>query len=212
MAIKKAKQEEKTRVLLRTPIGMFSYPYLAKKDEGRPESDGKFKVDLLVPLKDWNSSPEAKALREGVLAVGRKFFEDDALSLEDFKNPFSLTDDIPGADERIKGCMRIRAKTTFIPTIYGPDGKEKMTVEDIMKIKGGDYGRMVVDVYPYSQQGGGVTLGLQVVQFARPGKPLGQGQAAALALLDEIEVPVADVPEVSASGARSTDKAFNFGK
>lgn len=184
------------KIRVKTPVGRFSYPYFANPDSGRAESDNKYKGDLLIPKSTWKTDPDAVKLRGAVLECGRKFYGDKNLELSDFNNPFKDTDKLEkySSSEEIKGNILIRAKTEFPPVVVGPD-KEEMNESEVKKIKGGDYGRFVVVVYPYSQKEGGITLGLTVVQYQKPGKALGGGAAASLAMIDEMEVDMEDLDE-----------------
>lgn len=185
-----AKEKKDNKVKCTSPLGMFSFPYLAAPDSGRPESDNKHKVDLLIKKEVFKT--EGKAMTEAVLQVAREYFGKPKIQLKDFKNPFMDMDTVDGADDRTKGHIRVRAKSEYQPLIVGAD-KEELSADDIKKIKGGDFGRIVCVAYPYSQQGGGVTLGLNLVQYARPGEALGQGRKAYLDMIDEIEVTLDDV-------------------
>ncbi len=185
-----AKEKKDNKVKFTSPLGMFSFPYLAAPDSGRPESDNKHKVDLLIKKEVFKT--EGKPMVEAVLQVAREYFGKPKIQLKDFKNPFQDMDTIDGVDERLKGHVRVRAKSEYQPLIVGAD-KQELSADEIKKIKGGDFGRIVGVAYPYSQQGGGVTIGLNLVQFARPGEALGQGRKAHLDMIDEIEVTLDDV-------------------
>ena len=193
------------RIVLKTPVGRLSFPYLTKKDEGRQYSDGKFKTDLLFTKEQWKT--EGKELTTAVLEVAKKHFG-KAVKLKDFKHPFVDTDTVNNIPDNMKGMIRIRAKSTNAPQIVGPD-KKPLTAEKIAEIKGGDYARLVVSVFPYDQQGGGVSLGLNFVQFARPGEPFGQGTSKMLDMLDEMEVTLEDgIEESESSESEEDDLAF----
>lgn len=193
--IKKKKiKKVPNKIKVLTPPGTLSYPHLASPDEGKTNSDGKYKTDLLIKKADWKE--KGKELRQAVLKVGRRHFGDENLQLKDFANPFKDTDALENYSEndRTKGCILLRAKTEYVPSVIGPD-KEELSEEDIAKIKGGDTARLVVEVYPYDNDEGGVTVGLNLVQFIQTGKALGQGNAAALALVDEIDPDDMDIDD-----------------
>ena len=197
-------KKESTKVL--TPMGRFSFPYLAKPDEGRKYSSGKYSVDLLIKKEDFKT--EGKSLRDMVLKVGRQFFQDDSLELSDFKNPFKDMDKVDDVADYQKGCILIKAKSDYQPVIFGPD-KAQLSSDEIAAIKGGDYGRLIVTVFGYEQQGGGVTLALSAVQFARAGEALGTGVKQYLSMIDEIEV-TADEPELEKEEAKEEDSDMKF--
>jgi len=73
----------------------------------------------------------------------------------------------------------------------GP-GKKILTQAEITRLKGGDYFRLVVGAFSYKQQGGGVSLGLNVVQFIKAGDPLSIGGSGGVHLLPDIEVTEED--------------------
>lgn len=192
MAKATKKKDKQEKVIVATPIGILSYPYLAAPDEGRAESSGKYSVNLYIPKTTFKK--EGKQLVEAILKVGREFFEDDNLELEDFKNPIQDMDELDDLDQHEVGTIRIRAKSEYAPTVVGPQTSDVFNEKRVKEIKGGDYARLVVYVYPYTQKGGGVTLGLNLVQFVKPGKALGQGITASLKVIDDVEVE-ADDPE-----------------
>jgi len=193
MVIKKKPAGKKAKApKIVTPIGRLSYPYLNEPDSGRENSDNKYKTDLLIPKATWKA--EGKTLKEAVLAVGREFYKDKSLELSDFANPFKDTDKLEKYSdiEEVKGCILIRCKSEFKPTLVNAQ-KEEMSEAQRKEIKGGDYARLVVAVYPYPNGEGGVTLGLNLVQFVKPGEAFGGGKAAALAQIDEIEIEPDDI-------------------
>lgn len=188
---KKQKAKKKSeRVHVMTPVGRLVYPYLHKPDEGRQYSDGKFKTDIIFPKETWKE--EGIHLVKAIVQVGREYFGNPKLQLKDFKNPIKDGDE--KSLEHYKGHYVITPKSQFKPEIVGPD-KQKFTDDRIERIKGGDYARLVVSVFPYEQQGGGVTLGLDVVQFAKEGEALGGGRTAQIEMLDEISADLADLDD-----------------
>lgn len=184
---KAKKKKTLNRVRLVTPVGRIVYPYISRLDEGRVNSTNKYKVDILIPKSEWKE--KGKELREAVLAVGRDYIDDDTATLSDFDNPFKDGD--AKEQDFFKGMVVMTVKSQNKPMVVGPDKKE-YTDEEIEKIKGGDYARLVVSVYGY-EQGPGVTLGLEVVQFVRPGAALGGGRAASVAMLDELDIEPDDL-------------------
>lgn len=189
MAAKKPATKKEKRVWIATPIGRMLYAHLTKPDVGRQYSDGKFKLDLLFPKETWKE--QGAELRKAVILEARKYFQDDSLTLKDFKHPFKDGDakdtSIEG-NKPYKGMMYITPKCSgdYPPTLVGPH-KEELTLEEANKMKWGDYVRCVIDVYPYEQQGGGITIGLKTVQFVKPGEPFGvTGKQAAVNVLDDL--------------------------
>lgn len=188
----KGKAEKIKSVTITTPMGRLSYPFLNEPDSGREFSDNKFKTDFLIPKDVWKA--EGKELKDAVLFVGREFFKDKTLELSDFKNPFKDTDKLEkySSSDEVKNCVLLRCKSVYKPIVVGPHKTNgqwaDLPEEERKKIKGGDYCKLVVAIYPYGTGDGGVTLGLNLVQFVKPGDSLGGGRAAALAQLEEIEI------------------------
>lgn len=188
------KKAIKNKMKVRTPVGILSYPSVVEPDTGREFSDNKYKTDLLIPKASWKTDPDAKKLRQAVLKVGRAHFKDDALELTDFNNPFKDTDKMKkySADDKVKGHILISAKSEFPPVIINAQKKE-IPEKDAKQIKGGDFARLVVVVYPYSAKGNdGVTLGLNLLQYYKEGDALGGGRAALIEMMDEMEVEAED--------------------
>jgi len=190
-------------IIFKTPWGKISFPYLSKIDSGRAESSNKYGAELFITLSDLKETPEGSALIEEVMRVAKAFFDDESITLKDFKNPFTVTNSMPEnkrtkLNESVrKDNVLLRAKSNDKPTIFGPGGKTDIltTDEQINNIRGGDICRLIVDVFPYKQQGGGVTLGLKAVQFKQKGIAFGRGDNKELVLdcIDEVEVDASDV-------------------
>lgn len=197
-----AKKIDRVRVV--TPTGRIVFPYLAEPDSGRQYSDGKYKVDILFPKSSWKE--DGAELREQVLGVAQAYYG-KKVKFADFKHPFKDGD--TKQQDYFKGHVYITAKSQFAPTVVGPD-KSVFDKERIMKIKGGDYARLVVVVYPYDQSGGGVTLGLDIVQFSHEGEALSGGRAASMAMLDELEVDLSDLDVTVADNKVEVDDDITF--
>lgn len=222
----KAKAKDKEYVTVYTPIGILSYPYLVNPDTGRQESSGKFSAEVYVPKATF--ATDGKQLVADVLKIAREFHGDPKLKLADIQNPFKDMDTVKDAQDWQKGKYRIRAKAgvkgmaegdlaKYRPTVIGPRKDENgkfpvLSLEEVKAIKAGDEVRFICSVYGYSQQGGGVALGLNVVQFAKVGKALGQGKLRAIEELGEIEVEI-DSPEdmVDTEVEEATDPEMSFG-
>lgn len=193
---KATKKEAKKRILVRTPVGQISFPNLVKPDVGREYSDNKYKMDLLFDKATWKE--EGKDLRVAVIKTAQEFFGNPKITkLSDFKHPFKDGDDKDpekASSKAYAGKMYVTLKTEYKPSIMKADGKTEMTEKEVEAIKGGDWARAVVSIYGYSQSGGGITLGLQLVQFWKEGESFGGGsKAASVALLSELQVDLDDV-------------------
>lgn len=190
----KAKKEQ---VIIYTPIGLLAWPHLHAPDTGREYSDNKYKGDLFIPKPVW--AKEGKEVVAGIIKVAAKFFDNPKIKLSDFKHPIVDMDKEKNVEDYAKGTIRIRAKSLYQPTIIGARKDEngqfpKLSEEEIKDIKAGDFGRFICNVYGYSQQGGGIALGLNFFQFGYKGAAIGQGNLAQIKNLSEIEVEV-DTPE-----------------
>lgn len=184
----------KERILVKTAVGRMLRPCLLEPEPETAEYDaGKYHVTLMISKEDWKNNPVCKEMREQVLKAGRAYFGDQSITLKDFQHPFGDGD--TKAQDYFKGMIVINSKSEYKPKLIGPD-KVDLAPEVAATIKGGDYGRLVCNAYGYTVKGNtGIALGLQVVQFARPGEALGGGAAAALELLDEMEVALDDIDE-----------------
>jgi hypothetical protein len=195
MLMATAKTNKKPRITLWTPPLQFSYPYFVNPDQGRQYSDNKYKSDGLITKAIFKE--KGKALQDAVLSVGKEYFgETFKLKNSKFKTPFKDTDtDDKIENEAMKNCIMIRAKSDKAPLFIGPrkgsDGKfVHLTPQQIANLKGGDWGLLNITVFPYDQQGGGVTFGLNAVQFWKEGEGFGQGRSKLLETAEELEAEV----------------------
>lgn len=201
-------KKEKEYLTVYTPLGRLSYPYLVKPDTGRKESSNKYSAEIYVPKAVWMK--EGKPVVDAILKVAREYFKDPKLALADFKSPLTDMDKERDVKDYQKGTIRIRAKASSLftpsdptdrkPIVIGPQKNpdsnkfDPWTDEQVTKIKGGDYVRLICSPYGYSQQGGGVAFGLNFVQFGKEGPALGEGKMKSIEALGEIEVEV-DSPD-----------------
>lgn len=184
---------KKPRVQLWTPPLRLSFPYLVTPDTGRQYSDNKYKTDGLIykPL----FKEKGKPLQDAVLEVGREYFGKTFSLKGKWKTPFKDTDtDDKIENEAMKNAILIRAKSDRKPIIMGPrkvGGKFlELTPEELQNVKGGDWAVLNVTVYPYDQSGGGVTLGLNAVQYWKSDEGFGQGRSKLLETAEELEAEI----------------------
>ncbi len=227
--VKNVNKTKKEYPVVYTPIGIISYPYLWTPDVGRKESSGKFSAEIYVPKAVFAS--EGKDMVALVTKVAREFHSDPKLKLADIQNPFKDMDTVKEALDWQKGTFRIRAKAgrkdmqegeyaKYRPVVIagkkGSNDKYPVFSEEaILKIKGGDHVRFICSVYGYTQQGGGVALGLNFVQFGKVGEAIGQGKMKAIENLSELEI-AEDMPEDMVdvelpSSETDTDPEMDFG-
>lgn len=201
MATKKAGQ--KPREILWTPPGRVSYPYFASVDSGRQYSDDSYKTDLIIPKAIFKE--RGKELQAAVLKVGKEYFGDKFSFKGKWFIPFKDLDAAGDTPEAMKNCIQIRAKSKpfgnkparkplFLAPRKNKDGKfPELTPEEVQNIKGGDWCVLNVTVFPYDQQGGGVSFGLNAVQFWKTDEGFGQGRSKLLETAEELEAEVDDV-------------------
>lgn len=192
--------------------GRFNFPYLSQPDTGREYSDGAFKTDLLITKALFKE--KGRAWQDAVLKVGKEYFGDKFSLKGKWRVPFKDTDtDDKIENEAMKGCILVRAKSgkrgdkpAIKPLIIGPrknaEGKfVELTEQEIANIKGGDWGMLNVVVYPYDQSGGGVTFGLNAVQYWKADEGFGQGRAKLLESAEEMELDVDEASEEDVEGS-----------
>lgn len=163
-------------------------PKTQKKYDAEVKDRAKKGMPELAPFDKWVKDGQTwKAYVEEALILVASDLLGKKVALKDVKKHFikELGDDV---DAQMKGCVMIRCKNKKNrPGVQDSQGTD-LLVEDIAKIKGGDYVQPAVTVYGYSQSGGGVTVGLNMVRFLKVGEPFGAGNARHLGLLDDIEV------------------------
>lgn len=224
MAPKKSKEKDKV-ISLWTPAGRFSFPYFSAPDVGRGQnSDNKYKTDFLIDKAEFKL--KGKDLEEAVREVGKSYFGSDyKLNNPKYKNPFKDTDkDEKIHSELMQGCLLIRAKASgggtsgkppkqpvFIGARKGSDGKiPLLSVDQIAAIKGGDWGKLNILVFPYDGNGKeilpGVTFLLNGVQFWKAGEGFGQGSSAMLSTAEEFEEDLDSAEEVEVDASEADDE------
>lgn len=182
MTVKKALKK-----VIALPMGRISFPFLAKPDTGREYSDGAWKFDYLIPVETW--AKEGKRVSDAILEVARDLSGNPKLKFEEIKkHPIKELGKDPKTDPKMKDYVMMRCKNKNNQPLIVDVNKKEMTQEQIGKIKGGDWCEAVVTIYSYTQSGGGVTFGLDLVRYIKPGEPFGSGAAKHLGLLDDIEV------------------------
>lgn len=177
-----------------TPLGFISYPYLARPDTGRPNSSGKYTAQLFIAKEDMKS--QGMSLLAAVLAKGKELKGPNA-TLKDFKHTIYDVDQL-SPEKKAKlpeavrtGFIQINCASTKAPIVK--DAKQNiLSSDDIARIGGGDVCRFVVAAYTYKQQGGGVALGLNIVQFKEKGPVSFGGGASGVELLGDLEVKMED--------------------
>lgn len=174
-----------------TPSGYISFPYLDAPDTGRPNSSGKYTAQLFISKEEWKAG--AADLVASIKAAGSQLLGREA-GLGDFKNTIYDVDAMP-EHQKAKlpavvrtGFIQIRTATTRAPIVKDADAA-LMPMPEIKNIGGGDLCRFVVAPYPYSNNGGGVALGLNCVQFIKKtDAKFGGGTGAGADLIQPVAV------------------------
>lgn len=193
-----------------TAWGYLSYPYLAKPYQ---DKDGDvYKLELFMPVEDFKK--DCQDLMKEVLQCGRDYFNRVDMRLDDFKNPFQLTDTLrpdqrSALPESVRdGHIRIRTKSNYKPIIFGPDGEEMTEYEIEQQITPGDIFKAFVSPYGYNVDGNkGVTLSLSGGQYKQRG-PVRFGvdhKEAVMGLVEKVEVDAVEVSPNSAGTVDATD-------
>lgn len=180
--------------LVVTPVGYIAFPYLSRPDVGRPSSSNKYGAALYIPKDVFKV--EGQALLAKVLEVGRRLRGPQA-TLRDFKHTIKDVDSFsPEEKAKIPEAVRsgfIRISTASkTPPVVKDARQNLMTPQQIDQITAGDFCRFVLAVYTYSQQGGGVALGLNVVQFKEKSGVVFGGGGAGVEMLTDLEVKMED--------------------
>lgn len=189
-----AEDKKPTNVFV-TPLGFISYPYLLKPDTGRPNSSNKYTAQLFISVEDFKT--QGQALLAAVLEQGKILKQKD-VKLNEFKHTITLVDAL-SPEQKAKlpesvrsGFVRINTASTRAPIVKGPIQSVLLSPEEIGRISGGDICRLVLTAYTYKQQGGGVALGLNGVQFKQKGPiAFGSGQSG-VDMLTDLEVVMED--------------------
>lgn len=198
-------KEKKEQVLVWTPPGILSFPYLSAPDTGREFSDNQYKTDLFIKKAEFEK--HGQVLKNAVLSVGNEMFSGFSLDSGKFLTPFKDSDDNEKiVQDVLKGSIVVRAKAYFDkqknpirPKVYGPRKDSAgqwvpLTDDEIKNIKGGDYARLFVSVFAYdkSKTIRGVALALRAVQFWKSGTALGGAASKITETMEELEVPDMD--------------------
>lgn len=166
-----------------TPKGRINYPYLVNPDTGREYSDDAYKLDFLIPKDLFIGSDLEKAIQEIAVA------EFGAAKAKKVKLPQKFLWEEEGIPESMKDFVQVRAKNKNDRPLIVNGQKEELDSDEIAKIKSGDHAILYVTVFPYNQQGGGISLGLDIVQYIKKGEQFeGTGNAKKLAQMATIEV------------------------
>lgn len=186
---KKSGGKKKEDILVKLTNVRGNFLHIQTANERGEYADGKYSGHFLFP-KATADEHGLRDLKIAVIKTGREFYQDATLKLKDIKHPIKDGDERydknPETYKNYKGMYYINPKSQYPIPIKGRDGVEELSEKDI---KAGDYLNIVVNVYPYAQQGGGVTAGLRIVQFVKEGEAFGgTGHRAAAAMLGPIEV------------------------
>ena len=182
--------------MMKTPIGRLSFPSIIEANTKGQYPTNKWQTDFFISFEDAAKNDDWQKLVDAVKKVASANSDDEIkLPLIDV-NTLSDERKIKLPEEVRKNHFMLRARSIFCPLILGVDAKQ-LPVEEGKKIKGGDYAMLGVQPFYYKQQGGGVSLGLQVVQFVKSGKAFSQAKEKMIQLFDEVEITPEDMMKMA---------------
>jgi hypothetical protein len=154
-----------------TGVVRLVYPNVAKPRPADAEIDaGKYTAMILIPKED---KAAIKALEAAIEFAGTKKFPKGLPrgAMLPLKDGDEKTDKNGDPVPMYEGMMYLNLKTINPPRIIDPC---KQVVADPSFIKGGDWVRVRVSFTAYEKSGNkGVGSYMDVIQFIRPGDPLG---------------------------------------
>jgi hypothetical protein len=190
--------------LATTPVGRLSYPRIAEKHSYDGKQEPEYSCSLYIAREDMSA---AKALIELTLEIynaksktkANKFSDIPKTPLTSIRSKKEQYERDNQKEYKIPNGITldhyiVRAHTQYDFPVVGPT-KEILDPAEVLKIKAGDWARLVVNPVYYPQQGGGVTYYLTTLQFKQPGESFGTGDKAALDMLDELQVNLDDLAE-----------------
>lgn len=204
-------KEKTEKVQVWSPPGRLSFPSILAPDVGREFSDGKYHTDLIITKADFKA--KGAALQQAVLDVGKATFGTKFSLRGDFYVPFSDLDQDEKVGEQFKGCVKIRAKAKNKPNLIAPtlvNGKPvALSPDKAALIKGGDWALLYVNVFSWEKGGkGGVSLGLNGVQFWKAGEGFGQGTSMMMETAEELPVDELDEIETDEDSSGAEPDSF----
>lgn len=165
---------------LTTGKGRFSYPHIFQAFAAAEGQKEKFSTTFLIPKTDKET---LKKLGDACRALyeEHKNTTYKGLTYEEVAKPYHDGDGRKpkGGEygEECKGCWVLTTSTTRKPPVYDRD---RQAVTDETAIYPGCYGRIAVNLYPYSVSGNrGIACGLNACQTFKYGEVIGGGASAA---------------------------------
>lgn len=175
------KTVRKRKMSTRVVTGKVRFSYFSALSARRNEMNGKdeFSTQVLVPKTDTETLSALKAAAKE--ALGAKFSD---------KVPKNVRNPLRDGDTETKqdgsplgaeyaGCYFFNVKSTTKPGAVDASGHDLIGSDDIVS---GDYGRVSLNAYAYSQAGNnGVSFGLNNIMLVSKGEPLGGTRPSAAA-------------------------------
>ena len=163
----------------RVVTGKVRFSYCSLMTARRNELNGKdeFSTQVLIPKTDVDTLAELKAAAKEALVgkFGDKIPKNVRNPLRDGDTE-TKNDGTPLGKE-YAGHMFFNTKSTTKPGAVDSNGHELIGPQDIVS---GDYGRVSLNAYAYSQAGNnGVSFGLNNVMLVSKGEPLGGAKPSA---------------------------------
>ena len=185
----------KNSVRVSTPEARAMWCSIVEPDNKGQYPTGKYKVDLYMKIGDFEEGKPGYRILEAVTEVASKHygkqvkFGECAASIVRVES--LPADQIAKLPEILReGYIRIKAKSGYKPGVVDAKRNE-MTDTEIGNIGNGDKVVAVLDVYPYSQQGGGVAFGLSLIQFIEhksKSEDFGGARTSGIEMLSDVEV------------------------
>lgn len=165
---------------INTPKARASYPHVFKPSAFQGEGDPKFSISLYVPKSESEFISRLRAAQdEAVKALY------GAKKPQNFET-WGITDGDELEDAAAANCWVVKASNKSKPRIVDSQGQD---ILDELEIYGGCYCRAVLTAKAYGTNNkGGVSLELLVVQKVGDGQPFGGAAKAMSAAVEELGV------------------------
>lgn len=206
-----------------TPPGRLGHPqFLTPNPTSAKYNAGKYTTILYVS--NTNFQDYGEKFVNSILEVGRSYFGNPDLGIMDFKNPLNkevngkyilnstgeMTDEkrakLP--DAVMKDHIVLNFKGINKPKLYGCEAPITELSEEVANNMGaGDWARLSVSIFPYAQSGGGVSAGLNAVQFIRTAERFSQSGNKTVEMFESMEVPADALPELAEVPTPATEQS-----
>jgi hypothetical protein len=159
------------KVVLKNVRASYLAIFTPKKNEKDPTKPAKYEATAILDIKD--NAKEIELMRAAIKTVRQ---DPKVAGKKSLKFCLRKGDDTEArAEDAALGPnkMTVASRSTRRPQVIDRD-MSPLVIDD-HKPYSGCYVNMVVDVYAYANDGGGISASLEVIQFLRDGEPLGGG-------------------------------------